>query len=149
MVKKRSPASFFKNRHGSIAVEFALILPVLFLVYLTIAEMAELFLLQRQLNVAAEAGAELIDAGGKNTPNEEDIREAAIAAFGPRDDERFSVEVTCLDDNRRNYLDDTRIATVEVGYTVTPLASFSFGTDIILKAKSFRLTDNRSLCRTD
>jgi uncharacterized protein (UPF0333 family) len=121
------------NREGSIAVEFALIAPVLILIYIAILETSLLTHDFQRVAIAAEAGAQ---AAIQSEASETSIYSAAFAAMGKSDTSGFAVSLRCLEGGGWYYWE--RTVAVDVSYVFRPVSGLGAGIELPLSATSFR-----------
>jgi hypothetical protein len=98
----RNPTSISRNRKGAVAVEFAIVAPILLAIVMGMIEMGHAFETQNLLEVAAREGARFasMDRDGMLDPNEsandkliEDVKNFLASNGVPRDD----IDVTVRD----------------------------------------------------
>lgn len=98
----RNPKSEIRNRKGAVAVEFAIVAPILVAIVLGMIELGRAFEMQNLLEVAAREGARFasMDRDGMLEPDEsandkliEDVKNFLASNGVPRDD----IEVTVKD----------------------------------------------------
>lgn len=70
--KTRSPAAFWRDRRGVSAVEFALIAPVVVLMYCGMAELSQAMMAQRRLSNIASAVGDLVAQNSQTGPKKMD-----------------------------------------------------------------------------
>jgi Flp pilus assembly protein TadG len=134
---------FASNCKGSIAVEFALIAPVLILLYIAIIETSVLTHDYQRVVIAAEAGAQ---AAIQSLASETSIYDAAFAAMGKSDTSGFTVSLRCLAGGGWYYSEGT--VAVDVSYVYRPASGLGSDIALPLTATAFRTARPGGLCST-
>ena len=95
---------FICNNQGAAAVEFALLLPIILVIYIAAAEFCQAFMVQRRTSHAASQIADIVAQSGQvrksDLNNFFDVADLIMAPFGP---EPIKAKVTSItmDDRRR------------------------------------------------
>jgi hypothetical protein len=137
--------SILRNTRGSIAVEFALIAPLMILLWAAMAETSLLGGDYQRVTMAAEAGAQ---AALRSGASEQSVYEAASAAMGKSDASGFSVSVRCEREGgwyHYGYYYGGTVA-VDVSYAHRPLSGAGLGGEWPLTATSYRAARDYGLC---
>ncbi|MGJ3231050.1 MAG: TadE/TadG family type IV pilus assembly protein [Oceanicaulis sp.] len=88
---------FIRDRKGVSALEFALVAPVMVLMYLGSAELTQALTVDRKVTGAANAVADLVAQDDFVTDDElDDIRAAAAAILAPQPAERLTLRITSV-----------------------------------------------------
>ncbi len=144
---------------GSIALEFALLFPLMVLVCIGMAELFALAVVQQRIAAAADAGAEIIRLGRHASAAEVEIAVATAVLNGATD---VRVFVTCGDDDNDSGLfgqvrddretsreDDGRIGglvRVSVRYEPASLSGRLLGDGFSLVAERYAVDASSAIC---
>ena len=157
---RRLACGLLEQDDGSIALEFALLFPLMVLVCIGMAELFALAVVQQRIAAAADAGAEIIRLGRHASAAEVEIAVATAVLNGATD---VRVFVTCGDDDNdpgliSQVLDDWAeqgwddgyvggLARVSVRYEPASLSGRLLGDGFSLVAESYAVDASGAICR--
>lgn len=103
MIRLRSLRHFARHERGAAAVEFAILLPVILVIYICVVEFTQAFMVQRRVNHATSQVADIVAQSGQVRVNELngffDIAELIMAPFSAAP---MQSKITSITMNNRN-----------------------------------------------